>query len=141
MTLSSSATFRLRLAHYLRTKRGLLHFTQEQLSVKAGFHPTFVGRIERSEQNISIENLDKLAKALHVGSPSTASPSMMEQFSKNLRNERRARSMSQIQLAEMCGFHRTYLSQLERGVAAIAIDNVEKFARALQVTEQSLLGY
>jgi transcriptional regulator with XRE-family HTH domain len=44
--------------------------TQEALAEKAGLHPTFVGDIERSNANVTIDTLKKLAKALRVD-PST----------------------------------------------------------------------
>lgn len=47
----------------LRAKQGL---SQEQLADSAGLHRTFVGAVERSERNISIDNIEKLAGALGV---------------------------------------------------------------------------
>jgi transcriptional regulator with XRE-family HTH domain len=45
----------------LRKKEGL---SQEELGFRAGIHRTYVGAIERGEQNLSIDNVHKLAKAL-----------------------------------------------------------------------------
>lgn len=45
----------------LRIKKGL---SQEQLADKAGFHRTYIGMIERAEKNITLENIDKISKAL-----------------------------------------------------------------------------
>lgn len=47
----------------LRTKEGL---SQEELGFRAGIHRTYIGAIERGEQNLSIDNVHKLAKALKV---------------------------------------------------------------------------
>lgn len=46
-----------------RKERGL---SQEQLAALAGVHRTYVGMIERSEKNITLLNIEKIAKALNV---------------------------------------------------------------------------
>lgn len=46
-----------------RLKRG---FSQEKLALKAGVHRTYIGMIERAEKNITLENIEKIAKALDV---------------------------------------------------------------------------
>ena len=49
----------------LREARGIT--SQEKLGELASdLHRTFIGRVERSETNISIENLEAIAKALDV---------------------------------------------------------------------------
>jgi len=47
----------------LRTKIGL---SQERLAEIAGVHRTYVGAVERGEKNISLLNIQKVAKALKV---------------------------------------------------------------------------
>lgn len=47
----------------LRKENGL---SQEQLSFKADLHRTYIGMIERAEKNITLVNIDKIAKALNV---------------------------------------------------------------------------
>jgi transcriptional regulator with XRE-family HTH domain len=55
-----------RFGQNVRTKRESLALSQEALAAKAGMHRTYVGMIERAEKNITLENIDKLAKALGV---------------------------------------------------------------------------
>jgi transcriptional regulator with XRE-family HTH domain len=47
----------------IRQTKGL---SQEELADIAGLHRTYVGSVERSERNISIDNMEKLATALDV---------------------------------------------------------------------------
>lgn len=47
--------------------------------------------------------------------------------------------ISQERLGELAGFHRTYVSQLERGLANVTLDNIEKLAKVLGVPIASLL--
>lgn len=47
----------------LRKEKGL---SQEELSFKADLHRTYIGMIERAEKNITLVNIEKIAKALDV---------------------------------------------------------------------------
>ena len=47
----------------LRKEQGI---SQEELSYKADLHRTYIGMIERAEKNITLVNIDKIAKALNV---------------------------------------------------------------------------
>ena len=47
----------------LRNSKG---FSQESLADAANLHRTYIGSIERGEQNISIDNIAKIAKALKI---------------------------------------------------------------------------
>lgn len=47
----------------LRAERGM---SQEALALDAGLHRTFVAHVERQARNISLDNIERLAKALNV---------------------------------------------------------------------------
>jgi transcriptional regulator with XRE-family HTH domain len=47
----------------LRKERG---WSQEELGARADLHRTYIGAIERSEENLTLRTLDKLAAALKV---------------------------------------------------------------------------
>ncbi len=57
----------------------------------------------------------------------------------NLRLLRRSKGLSQEDLAELSGLHRTYVGSVERAERNISIDNIEKLARALGVKPSELL--
>jgi len=45
----------------LRKQKGL---SQEDLALKSGLHRTYISDIERGSRNLSLKNIDKIAKAL-----------------------------------------------------------------------------
>ena len=61
-------------------------------------------------------------------------------FARNLKLFRQRKKMSQEELADMAGLHRTYVSSVERGERNISIDNMEKLAQALCVDIRDLLS-
>lgn len=62
----SDSSLRNTLADNLRRLRKAQGLSQECLADAAGLHRTFVGAVERSERNISVDNIEKLAAALRV---------------------------------------------------------------------------
>lgn len=63
-----------------------------------------------------------------------------ERFARSMRLRRLELAMSQEQLAEDCGLHRTYVGSVERGERNVSIDNMERIATALQVDVADLLA-
>lgn len=47
----------------IRKEKGL---SQEELSFKADLHRTYIGMIERAEKNITLLNIEKIAKAFEI---------------------------------------------------------------------------
>lgn len=56
----------LRFGQSVQQHRKALGLSQEQLADKAGVHRTYIGMIERAEKNITLCNMDKIAKALEL---------------------------------------------------------------------------
>jgi transcriptional regulator with XRE-family HTH domain len=50
----------------VRDLRKQNNLSQEQLGELAGYHFSYIGGLERGQKNISILNLEKIAKALNV---------------------------------------------------------------------------
>ena len=59
-------TARERFATRLREERLAKGLSQELLADLAGLHRTYVGSVERSERNISIDSMERLAQAIGV---------------------------------------------------------------------------
>jgi transcriptional regulator with XRE-family HTH domain len=60
-------------------------------------------------------------------------------FASNLRRLRLERGLSQEIFAEMANVHRTYVGSVERGERNVSIDNMESFAKALNVHLREML--
>lgn len=56
----------LKFGKKVRTVRLQKNMSQEELAGRAEVHRTYIGMIERAEKNITLENIDKIAKALDV---------------------------------------------------------------------------
>jgi len=56
----------LKFAKRVRAERKKLGLSQEAFADKSGFHRTYIGMIERAEKNITLANIEKLAKALRT---------------------------------------------------------------------------
>lgn len=55
---------RQRFAANLRQARLARGISQEELAELADLHRTYVGSVERGERNVSIDNIERLSKAL-----------------------------------------------------------------------------
>lgn len=53
-----------RIARHMRARRDLLGISQERLAEMAEVHRTYIGSIERSERNVSIDNVERIAHVL-----------------------------------------------------------------------------
>ncbi|OGY50928.1 MAG: transcriptional regulator [Candidatus Buchananbacteria bacterium RIFCSPLOWO2_01_FULL_56_15] len=56
----------IKFGRKVREERARLGLSQEELAGRAGVHRTYIGMIERAEKNITLENIDKIAKALKI---------------------------------------------------------------------------
>ena len=60
-------------------------------------------------------------------------------FARNLKEIRGKQGLSQEELADIAGLHRTYVGSVERGERNISLDNMERLAGALKINIQDLL--
>jgi transcriptional regulator with XRE-family HTH domain len=56
----------IKFGQRVRQLRKEKNLSQEYLSFKADLHRTYIGMIERAEKNITLVNIEKIAKALNV---------------------------------------------------------------------------
>lgn len=54
-------------------------------------------------------------------------------FGKAIKEYRTEKGVSQEKLAEICGLHRTYISEVERGVRNVSLINIQKICDALDI--------
>lgn len=54
-------------------------------------------------------------------------------FGSNVRKYRMKKNISQEKLAEQCGLHRTYISDVECFRRSISLGNIQKIANALEI--------
>lgn len=64
--LSMKKEILIKFGNKVRKERNKLGLSQEELADKAGVHRTYIGMVERAEKNITLENIEKLAKALNL---------------------------------------------------------------------------
>jgi transcriptional regulator with XRE-family HTH domain len=57
---------RIRFGRALRQRRAKLRMSQEAFADYCGLDRTYMGGIERGERNVSLVNIEKVAKALHI---------------------------------------------------------------------------
>ena len=56
----------IKFGQKVREERKRLGLSQEELASRASVHRTYIGMIERAEKNITLENIEKVAKALNL---------------------------------------------------------------------------
>lgn len=71
--------------------------------------------------------------------PSTQPSALVAIFAANVRRLRLDLGLSQEELAEAAGVHRTYVGMLERAEKNVTIYNIERIAIALGVSPDALL--
>lgn len=69
-----------------------------------------------------------------------ARPDVRERFGYAVKVRREELGLTQEDLAERAGIHRTYLSDVERGTRNLSLVNIERLAAALAVTMAELFA-
>ncbi len=63
-----------------------------------------------------------------------------KQFGARVKELRHTKGLSQEELANKAGLHRTYISDIERGDRNVSLENIYKLAKGLSVVVRELFG-
>ncbi|HQU91084.1 MAG TPA: helix-turn-helix transcriptional regulator [Pyrinomonadaceae bacterium] len=66
---------------------------------------------------------------------------LIDAFGQRIRTLRTDRGLSQEQLAELTGFHRTYIGMIERGERNLSLSNIGVFAKVFEMSVSELLDF
>lgn len=64
---------------------------------------------------------------------------LLKRFGLRIRQLRTERGLSQEELAERTGFHRTYIGMIERGERNLSLSNVGVFAKTFEMSISELM--
>ena len=64
MDVNTDGDIKIVFGRRVRTLRKRKGLSQEQLALRCGLDRTYVGGVERGERNISIVNIEKIARAI-----------------------------------------------------------------------------
>lgn len=71
--------------------------------------------------------------------PRRKATNLQEVFARNVLLYRKRLNISQEELAEICGYHRTYIGSVERAERNVTLAAIEAFAAAFSVKPYELL--
>lgn len=64
--------------------------------------------------------------------------SVLLKYGQAIRSIRQSKNISQEQLADLSGLHRTYISDVELGKRNVSLENIEKIAYALDMNMSTI---
>ena len=59
-------SLRIRLGRAVRRLRKEAGYSQEAFADRCGLHRTYMGSVERGQVNISLDNIERIARMLHI---------------------------------------------------------------------------
>lgn len=77
---------------------------------------------------------------MHLTNPMTNKDKILVSFGKRVKEERLKLNLSQEQLGERAGLHRTYIGMIERAEKNITLGNIGKIAKALGIPPDKLMN-
>jgi|SRR5471030_965108 len=125
-------TRRLRaaLAAKMAAKRAQKKMSQAALAKAVGMTRAYIGKVESSGTNVSLDTLERIRVVLWLGGESP------ERYKDSIARgvlEARANGVSQERLAEIARVSVPYVSAVERALTNTSLDQIEQLADALKV--------
>ena len=74
-----------------------------------------------------------------MGASKNIHQGLMATVAANVKNRRLRLGLSQEELADKCGYHRTYIGSIERGERNVTVSTIEAVAVALECAPDALL--
>ena len=117
-----------------RTHAGL---SQAEVATRLGIRQSYVSRVERGAQNISVLACVRFAQAMGCLFSTEFMPKPRDgagdgiAFGRRLREARERAGLSQADVAAHLGITQSYVSRVERGDQNITLSACEAFARAV----------
>lgn len=117
-----------------RTQAGL---SQAEVATRLGIRQSYVSRVERGAQNISVLACVRFAQAMGYLFSTEFMPKPRDgdgdgiAFGRRLREARERAGLSQADVAAHLGITQSYVSRVERGDQNITLSACEAFARAV----------
>ena len=120
----------------LRVARKRAGLSQAEVATRLGIGQSYVSRVERGAQNISLLAGVKFAQVLGYEFSTDFSPPKPRArdgipFGRHLREAREQAGLSQAEVARRLGMTQSYVSRVERGGQNITLSACEAFARAV----------
>ena len=67
-----------RVASNMRARRTEVGLSQDALATRCGLHRTYISSVERSQRNVSLDNVERIAAALGVDVAALVLPTPIE---------------------------------------------------------------
>ena len=122
----------------LREARKRAGLSQAEVATRLGIGQTYVSRVERGTENITLSACVRFAQAVGCIFSTEFTPPKprdsdggIAEFARRLREERIRAGLSQTALAARLGMTQSYVSRVERGDQNITLSACEAFAQAV----------
>ena len=120
----------------LRIEKGM---TQKELGERCGMFDSAIRRYENGRSVPTLKTIDKIADALDITREELLK--MNSVIGVNIREARKAKGLTQDELAEKCGMKRQQIGAIENNENGSAtIKTIERIASGLDVTAEELLS-